>query len=201
GPRGAGSRLLPLSRGNCSLAPWRGGAGRGAQRPHPTLLFLPQPQPGDLIQIFRPPIEHWALYVGDGYVIHVAPVDGRGGASPAWLSSSSAGRAMVKKERLRDILRGGKYRVNNKYDKTRAPRPVEEILAKAEAEVGKKMFYNVFLQNCEHFVTELRYGRSISHQVQDGVTSVVVGSLLCVSPWLCVMGIAVVGVYVFLRES
>ncbi|XP_019344222.1 phospholipase A and acyltransferase 3 [Alligator mississippiensis] len=159
-----------------------------------------QPQPGDLIQISRPLFEHWALSVGDGYVVHVAPLDGSGGASPAWLSSSSIGWAMVKKERLQDILRGDTYCVNNKYDKTRTLRPVEEILAKANGKVGKKMFYNVFLQNCEHFVTELRYGRSISHQVQDVVTAVAVGSLVCISPWLCALAVAVTGGYVFLRE-
>lgn len=31
-------------------------------------------QPGDLIEIFRPAYQHWALYLGDGYVINVAPL-------------------------------------------------------------------------------------------------------------------------------
>lgn len=29
------------------------------------------PQPGDLIEIFRLDYKHWAVYVGDGYVVHL----------------------------------------------------------------------------------------------------------------------------------
>lgn len=32
------------------------------------------PQPGDLIEVFRPGYQHWALYLGDGYVVNVAPL-------------------------------------------------------------------------------------------------------------------------------
>lgn len=38
------------------------------------------PQPGDLIEIFRPAYQHWALYLGDGYIINVAPVGKAGTA-------------------------------------------------------------------------------------------------------------------------
>ncbi len=54
---------------------------------HPYFLFvqmasndpdLPDPsadpQPGDLIEIFRPAYQHWALYLGDGYIINLTPV-------------------------------------------------------------------------------------------------------------------------------
>ncbi|XP_025051694.1 HRAS-like suppressor 3, partial [Alligator sinensis] len=91
-----------------------------------------------------------------------------GGLAPSW--------AVVKKERLCYILGGYKYRVN-KYDSKRTLQAVEEILAEAEAEAGRKIWYNVFLQNCEHFVTELRYGQSISHE-------------LCASPGVSVRGAA-----------
>ena len=37
------------------------------------LVLQPEPKPGDLIEIFRPIYSHWAVYVGDGYVIHLAP--------------------------------------------------------------------------------------------------------------------------------
>lgn len=39
-----------------------------------SLAYLGNPQPGDLIEIFRPAYQHWALYLGDGYIINVAPV-------------------------------------------------------------------------------------------------------------------------------
>lgn len=37
------------------------------------LVLQPEPKPGDLIEIFRPFYSHWAIYVGDGYVVHLAP--------------------------------------------------------------------------------------------------------------------------------
>lgn len=36
-------------------------------------LLQAKPRPGDLIEIFRFGYEHWAIYVGDGYVVHLAP--------------------------------------------------------------------------------------------------------------------------------
>lgn len=40
-----------------------------------SLDFLSQAKltPGDLIEIFRLGYAHWAVYVGDGYVVHLAP--------------------------------------------------------------------------------------------------------------------------------
>lgn len=35
--------------------------------------FNQQPKPGDLIEIFRGIYQHWAIYVGDDYVVHLAP--------------------------------------------------------------------------------------------------------------------------------
>ncbi|XP_015424472.1 PREDICTED: HRAS-like suppressor 3 [Myotis davidii] len=36
-------------------------------------MALAEPKPGDLIEILRPGYQHWALYVGDGYMVHLAP--------------------------------------------------------------------------------------------------------------------------------
>lgn len=33
-----------------------------------------EPQPGDLIEIFRPAYQHWALYLGDGYIVNLTPI-------------------------------------------------------------------------------------------------------------------------------
>ena len=61
------AQLLPLG----SAPPWF------PALPSPlTAFFLvlqPEPQPGDLIEIFRPFYRHWAVYVGGGYVVHLAP--------------------------------------------------------------------------------------------------------------------------------
>ncbi|NWZ74636.1 HRSL1 enzyme, partial [Acrocephalus arundinaceus] len=121
------------------------------------------PRPGDLIEIDRPLYQHWALYVGDGFVIHVTDE-----GAPSLLGSSSsmsATRARVKKELLTKVAGKHKWRVNNKYDRSRTPRPVEEIIRRAERWIDRVVPYNVLANNCEHFVTELRYGEAVSEQV------------------------------------
>ncbi|XP_057886986.1 phospholipase A and acyltransferase 1-like [Melospiza georgiana] len=138
-----------------------------------------KPQPGDLIEIDRPLYQHWALYVGDGYVIHLTDE----GASSISLSSSSirATRAKVKKQLLKDVVKNHKWRVNNKYDRYRTAFPVEEIIQRAEEWIGKEVPYNVLNSNCEHFVTELRYGEGVSRQVEKaaaGGLAAAVGSVV-----------------------
>ncbi|XP_064241757.1 phospholipase A and acyltransferase 1-like [Passer domesticus] len=138
-----------------------------------------KPQPGDLIEIDRPLYQHWALYLGDGYVIHVTDE----GASSVWLSSSSihAARAKVKKDPLVEVVKSHKWRVNNKYDRCRTPFPVEEIIRRAELCIDREVPYNVLKSNCEHFVTMLRYGEGESRQVQNaaaGSAAVAVGSII-----------------------
>ncbi|XP_041331565.1 phospholipase A and acyltransferase 1-like [Pyrgilauda ruficollis] len=129
------------------------------------------PQPGDLIEIKRSRFyQHWALYVGDEYVIHVTDE----GATSITLSSSSirSTRAKVKKEPLQNVVENDEWRVNNKYDRSRTPRPVEEIIQRAEEWVGKEVPYNVLTRNCEHFVTELRYGEGVSEQAKAALQNI-----------------------------
>uniref|UniRef100_A0A2K5UB73 Phospholipase A and acyltransferase 4 n=1 Tax=Macaca fascicularis TaxID=9541 RepID=A0A2K5UB73_MACFA len=123
-----------------------------------------EPKPGDLIEIFRLGYEHWALYIGDGYVIHLAPPDGYPAASSSSAFSVPGGIAVVKQELLKDVLEGCNYRVNNSLDYK--PLPVGVIISSAKELVGQKMKYSIVSRNCEHFVTKLRYGRSHCQQVR-----------------------------------
>ncbi|NWU37791.1 HRSL1 enzyme, partial [Hylia prasina] len=121
------------------------------------------PQPGDLIEIDRPLYQHWALYVGDEYVIHVTDE-----GAPSLSVSTTAiytRRAKVKKQLLKEVVGNNKWRVNNKYDRSHTPRPVDEIIRRAEQWIDKEVPYDVLGSNCEHFVTELRYGERESDQV------------------------------------
>ncbi|XP_078391060.1 phospholipase A and acyltransferase 3-like [Cetorhinus maximus] len=121
-----------------------------------------QPKRGDLIEIFRVGYQHWAIYVGGGYVIHLT---GDGGSSSMTIGlSSSTECAVVKKQLLSEVAGNYKYRVNNSSDKKWVPLPVDQIIKNAEAKVGKRMKYKVTTANCEHFVNELRYGIKISYQ-------------------------------------
>ncbi|NXM51077.1 HRSL1 enzyme, partial [Gymnorhina tibicen] len=116
------------------------------------------PEPGDLIEIKRHGYQHWALYVGDGYVIHLT--DDR-----SLFASLLSRRAKVKKQLLKEVVGNDEWCVNNKYDRSRTPRPVKEIIQRAESCIGKEVPYRLFHNNCEHFVTELRYGKKFSYQV------------------------------------
>ncbi|XP_032138939.1 phospholipase A and acyltransferase 4 isoform X2 [Sapajus apella] len=139
-------------------------------------------KPGDLIEIFRLGYQHWALYVGDGYVIHLAPPSEYPRAGPSSALSVLDRNAVVKQERLEDVVEGCNYRVNNSLDREYRPRPIQVIISSAKKKVGQKMEYNIVRRNCEHFVTELRYGKSRCKQVEStvdkGVVMIILGIVL-----------------------
>uniref|UniRef100_A0A671ENQ1 LRAT domain-containing protein n=1 Tax=Rhinolophus ferrumequinum TaxID=59479 RepID=A0A671ENQ1_RHIFE len=112
-------------------------------------------QPGDLIEIFHIGYWHWALYVGDGYVIHLAPPTG----SSSTFSALSS-RAVVKRELLKDEVGACHSWVNNHSDKEYKPQPGNKIISSAKKEFGEEMEYSLLSGNCEHFVTSLKYGES-----------------------------------------
>nr|XP_048314155.1 phospholipase A and acyltransferase 3 isoform X2 [Myodes glareolus]XP_048314156.1 phospholipase A and acyltransferase 3 isoform X2 [Myodes glareolus]XP_048314157.1 phospholipase A and acyltransferase 3 isoform X2 [Myodes glareolus] len=130
---------------------------------------IPEPKPGDLIEIFRPIYSHWAIYVGDGYVIHLAPPSEFAGAGAASIMSALTDKAIVKKELLCDVAGKDKYQVNNKHDGEYTPLPPSKIVKRAEELVGQEVLYKLTSENCEHFVNELRYGVSRSDQVTDAI--------------------------------
>ncbi|CAI9557741.1 unnamed protein product, partial [Staurois parvus] len=107
-----------------------------------TLSQGPEPKPGDLIEFYRTGYRHWGVYVGDGYVIHLTGEDTyRAGCSIA--SPALEGTAVVKKECLKNVARGCKYRVNNKYDSKFSPYPAGKIVRAALKEEGKTMAYSL----------------------------------------------------------
>ncbi|XP_030424555.1 phospholipase A and acyltransferase 3-like isoform X3 [Gopherus evgoodei] len=99
------------------------------------------------------------------------------GAGFASLMSTLTNKAMVKKERLLDVVGRHRYRVNNKHDRKFPPLPAGKIVQAAEQLVGQEMLYRVTSENCEHFVTELRYGVAKSDQVRDVLVGVSVAGL------------------------
>ncbi|XP_074087327.1 phospholipase A and acyltransferase 3-like [Macrotis lagotis] len=141
----------------------------------------PEPKPGDLIEIFRPLYCHWAVYVGDGYVVHLAPPGEYFGAGASSIMSALTDRAIVKKELLCKVAGNDKYRVNNKHDDKYPPLPPSKIVRRALEEVGKEVLYSLTSENCEHFVNELRYGIPRSDQVRDVLVGAgIVGGLAAV---------------------
>ncbi|KAG3271220.1 HRAS like suppressor, transcript variant X4 [Ictidomys tridecemlineatus] len=128
-----------------------------------SLDYHVNPHPGDLIEVFRPGYQHWALYLGDGYVINIAPVDGIPSAFTSAKSVFST-KALVKMQLLKEVVGNDKYRINNKYDETHSPLPVDEVMQRSEFVIGQEVAYDLLVNNCEHFVTLLRYGEGVSEQ-------------------------------------
>ncbi|XP_072345411.1 phospholipase A and acyltransferase 3-like isoform X2 [Scyliorhinus torazame] len=138
-----------------------------------------QPRPGDLIEIFRGAYQHWAIYIGNGYVIHLTS-DGGSGETLSNVMSSSTIFAVVKKERLSAVAGSSEYRVNNTADQIRNRLPVRQILQNAEAQVGNRQKYNVTAANCEHFVKWLCYGKAESRQAENAVAAGIVGAIAAI---------------------
>ncbi|XP_074131159.1 phospholipase A and acyltransferase 3-like [Sminthopsis crassicaudata] len=141
----------------------------------------PEPKPGDLIEIFRWGYRHWAVYVGDGFVVHLAPPSEYAGAGASSVMSALTDKATVKKELLRVVVGRDRYQVNNKHDDKYPPLPPSKIVQRALQEVGKDVLYKLTSENCEHFVNELRYGIPRSDQVRDFFTATGIVTSLAVA--------------------
>uniref|UniRef100_A0A8D0GHP3 LRAT domain-containing protein n=1 Tax=Sphenodon punctatus TaxID=8508 RepID=A0A8D0GHP3_SPHPU len=96
-------------------------------------------KPGDLIEISRGLYEHWAVYVGNGDVIHLAPTSEVAGAGFSSIGSLDADTAVVRRDPLWIVVGADSYRVNNKYDRRYSPQPVREIIQAAKEAVGRVM--------------------------------------------------------------
>uniref|UniRef100_A0A8C5DZH8 LRAT domain-containing protein n=1 Tax=Gouania willdenowi TaxID=441366 RepID=A0A8C5DZH8_GOUWI len=132
-------------------------------------LFL-KPKPGDRIEFLQGIYHHWALYVGDGDVVHLTPYcNSSGGILSSGILSSMVsltnGKALVQKDKLSDVVGYDGWRVNNDLDKKHVPRRAEDIVTAARHAVGRELDYSVVTKNCEHFVNKLRYARGESQQV------------------------------------
>ncbi|NP_001034096.1 phospholipase A and acyltransferase 5 [Rattus norvegicus] len=122
-----------------------------------------KPRPGDLIEIFRIGYEHWAIYVEDDCVVHLAPPSEFEAGS---ITSIFSNRAVVKYSRLQDVLHGCSWKINNKLDGTYLPLPVDKIIQRTKNMINKIVQYSLIEGNCEHFVNDLRYGVPRSQQVE-----------------------------------
>lgn len=132
-------------------------------------LYDEKPEIGDLIEIFRGTYQHWAIYIGDGYVIHLAPPSEHARAGASSMMSVLCDKALVKKEELWEIVGDDRWQINNLLDKEYEPRPAHVILREAKSLLDQELPYCVFRGNCEHFATELRYGKAHSRQVRKAV--------------------------------
>ena len=90
-------------------------------------------------------------------------------AKGAISGASGFGVYTVKKGLLTDVANGDKWLVNNRLD--HKPKSPDDIVKEAELLVGKEMPYNLITNNCEHLITNLRYGKPESRQVRTNCDS------------------------------
>ncbi|KAM9833594.1 phospholipase A and acyltransferase 3-like isoform X2 [Syngnathus typhle] len=103
------------------------------------------------------------------------------GASVNSMLSVLADTGIVKKQELWEMVGHNRWKINNLLDSKYEPRPVYLIVMDALKLVGEELAYCVLRNNCEHFVTRLRYGKPRSRQVREagetalGVAAVTLG--------------------------
>ncbi|XP_023995684.1 phospholipase A and acyltransferase 1-like isoform X1 [Salvelinus sp. IW2-2015] len=130
---------------------------------------------GDMIEIKRDAFKHWALYIGNGEVIHLVVPDGR--SSAVFSSSSSlSSKGTITMETLKDVAAGSTYKIHNYLDNKYTPRPTDVIMGDVDKMRGRTIPYDLLGNNCEHFVTFLRYGKSESKQADDFMKNLFIGS-------------------------
>ncbi|XP_019116183.1 HRAS-like suppressor 3 [Larimichthys crocea] len=130
-------------------------------------LFSDGAKPGDLIQIFRGTYTHWAVYIGGDEVVHLIPPCSDSDMFNNLLMLVDSPKATVRRQKIWDVVRSNRFRVNNLLDDEYEPRQRRVIVREACSLVGWEMPYCLATNNCEHFVTKLRYGKPESRQVKD----------------------------------
>lgn len=133
-----------IGRCKCHVTEWTCDANKVERQAHP----------GDRIQLYRGVYEYWAVYYGDGKVIHRT----RNGAPKNFDTyARSSDKAIIDMGRLKKIAANCRMRINNVKDHLFTPRPTDEIVKMARNSVGD-IVYGIYENNCEYFANECRYG-------------------------------------------
>ncbi|XP_046557281.1 phospholipase A and acyltransferase 3-like isoform X2 [Haliotis rubra] len=119
-------------------------------------------EPGDQVEFKRGVYSHWGVYIGDGYVIHLASPDGQ--------SLSKTEKAVVRRDKIKDVAANSKmYKNNSKGEKYGLKAfSKSDIVKRAKSQLGREG-YNLLASNCEHFVSWCCYDIEISDQVDDRI--------------------------------
>ncbi|RUS86147.1 hypothetical protein EGW08_006095, partial [Elysia chlorotica] len=127
-------------------------------------------EPGDLVKFQRCGYYHWAVYTGDGNVVHVTEQTDREAASHKSLVSASLDLSKVHisvQSFLAVAGSGLAYKANDR-DLDWSPLPGDEIVERAMNFVGiGDVRYNLLTCNCEHFAKWCRYNRFQSDQIDN----------------------------------
>ncbi|XP_068445312.1 lecithin retinol acyltransferase a [Clinocottus analis] len=142
---------------------------------------------GDLLEVPRTVFIHYGIYLGDDKVAHLIPdilpvlsndeqLIGSVVTNKRLILGCIYRSATVRVDTLEDFAYGSNVLINH-MDKTArdAARPNEDVAQRAERLIGA-VPYSLLWYNCEHFVTDCRYGSATSRQTEkfcEGLKSVI----------------------------
>ncbi|MED6233202.1 hypothetical protein ATANTOWER_008291 [Ataeniobius toweri] len=152
----------------------------------PTLFDI-DAKPGDLIEIFCGMYHHWAVFIGGYEVVHLIPTTHGGGDLCELFTFLDSSKVTVRRQKILEVVGSNHFHVNNLLDDECQPREPSIIVSEALKMVGQERLYNAATHNSEHFVTELRYGKPESRQVQ---TAAVIGGVATAGVAIAVVGAA-----------
>jgi HRAS-like suppressor 3 len=118
----------------------------------------------DIIEIKRSGYSHYAIYVGNGYVQHLSHEYNL--FSNVYITRN--GRIL--REKLIDVTRNDLCRINNKKKSAKkhelVPQEPQQIKTYLDAYLNTPVEYSIYSYNCEHIVTQWKFGKAFSDQVQ-----------------------------------
>jgi hypothetical protein len=126
-------------------------------------LVLQEVKLYDIIEIKRGGFSHYTLYVGNGYVQHLSHDYNLFKA----VYEKRVGHIL--REKLIDVAGNDLCRVNNKIrssnERGLVPRDPKIIKTYVDALENSKVEYSINSYNCEHIVTQWKFGKAFSDQV------------------------------------
>ncbi|KAG7382852.1 retinoic acid receptor responder (tazarotene induced) 3 [Phytophthora pseudosyringae] len=118
---------------------------------------------GDVLRFRVRGFSHLALYIDNGRIVHF------------W-SESGYFNFTVRENTIQEMLEVGSSSptcYTNTLDEYMGLEPFsrDEIVERARGELGATG-YNLVMNNCEHFVTWVRYGRAVSPQIRSSAGTI-----------------------------
>uniref|UniRef100_A0A8C5Q4P4 LRAT domain-containing protein n=1 Tax=Leptobrachium leishanense TaxID=445787 RepID=A0A8C5Q4P4_9ANUR len=132
---------------------------------------------GDLLEVPRTLFIHYGIYLGNNKVAHLMPdilpvlsdntcLTGKVVTNKRLILGVLAKVASVRVDTVQDFAYGGRMIVNHMDNSFKTkPYANEDVAQRAEKLVGATS-YSLLWDNCEHYVTDCRYGTPVSFQTE-----------------------------------
>uniref|UniRef100_A0A8C5Q2L4 LRAT domain-containing protein n=1 Tax=Leptobrachium leishanense TaxID=445787 RepID=A0A8C5Q2L4_9ANUR len=132
---------------------------------------------GDLLEVPRTLFIHYGIYLGNNKVAHLMPdilpvlsdntcLTGKMVTNKRLILGVLAKVASVRVDTVQDFAYGGRMIVNHMDNSFKTkPYANEDVAQRAEKLVGATS-YSLLWDNCEHYVTDCRYGTPVSFQTE-----------------------------------